>query len=125
VDVATIQVTTRIKQLALQIYEDELSMINETAEGGELTKDQRRILLDSITIRERAHRVSVARDIMKMSGLLEPVIDASKQKDGGLNVFIGDGVKMSQEEPRIVNKKVKEAHSNGSNGAGDQGDGVG
>ncbi len=88
VDSETVQIATKIKSLALQVYEDELSAANEDLQGNIIQKVQRRLILEHMPVKERVHRVNVARDVLKMSGMLDPMPDGLKDEEGGLKVVV-------------------------------------
>lgn len=90
VDSETVKVATKIKSLALQVYEDELSAANEDLNGQPIEKAKRRLILEHMPIKERVHRVNTARDILKMSGMLDPTPDGMKDEEGGLKVIVNN-----------------------------------
>ena len=94
VDSETVKIATKIKSLALQVYEDELGAANESLDGQPIGKTQRRLILEHMPVKERVHRVNVARDVLKMSGMLDPLPDGMKEEEGGLSVIVNNAVKV-------------------------------
>ncbi len=92
VDSETVKIATKIKSMALQVYEDELSAANEDLQGNPIQKAKRRLILEHMPVKERTHRVNVARDILKMSGILDPMPDGLKDEEGGLRVIVNNNV---------------------------------
>jgi len=82
-------IAQRIRRMALNVLEDEISMGMTDIAGNPLPDHERRAILRNMTISERNLRYKVTRDVLKACGYFDNAA-AKLIKEGGLTVIVGN-----------------------------------